>query len=423
MVLLLFIFLIVALLTGKKVYGIYINPISIFIGLFLLGFILLQISDFISISVLSAKMTWIYIVSFICYALGIIFSRAVGTRSYSQNKQDLSKCENRAYYQQEIKVIFSIVLVSTLIYWMACIRLYGTEGLFSNLLSSKETDNLSGLSNIVLYLKMLSIFLSPYVLYYIIIFKDKSPFYLIVLIFTFVANIAYTRNTIFYIAILDLMIYAYTRENKNKSVSLKWVLYAGIVFLLFRFFSYTQVLFNKQFSVEGTVLGRSVDAALLTIISYFAGPLVSASIYTAQMNNIPRLGYTLRNLMSLANMFGAGIDTSSYMPDYWVFIPFKFNTASIQFYIFGEGGWIWTIVFFILIGFIFDKSFCNYRNNGGKAQIMLLSFLSLLMILSIRGYLLGRLDMFIYLVTLLVIWFLNSGKVKRIVFTFKLRKR
>ena len=396
--------LISVILLGKSIYKSYINPLSIFLGVFLMGFLLLYSSDFINYDIISWKMKTAYLVSFVCYIIGIIMSQIYSHKNKDHDLGSAIENEDKTYYQQEINILFIIVLIATLIYWAACIRIYGTSGLFSNLLSSKEVDNINGLPIIILYLKMISIFF----------FLEKKPYYWIVFVFTFLANIAYTRNTIFYIIILDLMVYAYSRPINKTKQSFKWMVYVIIAYIAFRFFSYTQVLFNKEFAVEGTVMGIAINSAILTVVSYFAGPLVSASLYLDQIKDVPFLGYTLRNLFGIFNMFGAGIDTSVYQPDFWVMIPFKFNTAAIQFYILKEGGWIWLVIFFIIIGFLFDWIYWKYKRCYGKTRIMLLSFLSLVLILSVRGYLMNRLDMFIYLIVLLILYFLNNGKVRRI---------
>lgn len=390
-------------LSGKKLYKTYVNPCTLFLGIFEFAIFILYATDFFNINLISDKMWAIYILSFVAFILGITINRCSHFTIKKNNIKCKSKIEQR-YYLKEIWIIFIIALFATGIYWIQTIRIYGINGILKSLMTSYEVSNLNGIPVVVLYAKMLTLFLSPYVLNYIITYKERKLIYYCMIVFTFVANIAYTRDTLFYLVVLDGLVYAYTHIKRNSKVSFKWVGYliAGIFAL--KFFSYTQSLLNKQFEVSGHFLGVAMNSAFITIVSYFAGPIVSAGVYLKTLTNVPVGGYILRNFFSLINTFGIWkIDTDTYMPTDWVYIPFQFNTTSIQLYIYKEGGWLWIIFFFLLVGFIIDRAFINYIKKHSRYTLMLLIFLSLIMVMSIRSDMLTRLDMFIYILTLILL--------------------
>ena len=407
----------IVMLIGKRVYKTYANPIAFFVGVFFIAFFLLYSVDFISRDSLNDTIWVMYILSFVCFFLGILLSRNRRFRLGHGEKLGYDSENEQVRYVKEILLLFVIAAIATLIYWMQAVRLHGISGFINSLLTTQETDNLGGMPVIILYIKMVTIFLSPYTLNYIIEYKIRKPIYFAILIFTFAANIAYTRNVLFYIALLDLFVFIYTHIKENEKVSFKWILYIAVGVLAFRFFSFTQTLLNKQFEVRGTFLGTTISGPLVTVISYFTGPLISTGIYYTSIRDVPFLGYTFRNLLGFINSFGlATIDTNIYMPQTWVYIPFKFNTTTIQLYIFKEGGWIWLVIFFIILGFLADRLFLNYRNNKSRYTLMLLSFVSLVLVTGIRSYIVTRLDMFFYCLILFILYisrFVVFGSNKR----------
>ena len=406
--------LIITLLGGFALYKTYINPLSVFIGTFCLGFFLLFSTDFFDTSLISGT-TWImYFVSFLCFIIGIIIQRFLPLRIKHKSNTIYSEEIEKNKYKNEIIVIFVFSLIATLVYWGHSIVTHGFSGFFMQLLTTKETESASGLPTTILYIKMLTIFLSPYVVFYIMKYKEKIPYYIGIVIFTFFANVAYTRNVLFYILILDLFVVVFFGAKRKKKISFKWIIYLVIGTGAFRFFGYTQSLFKKQFGLQGTFFGNKLSNSLLTIISYFAGPLISSGIYMQRIDDVPFLGFTFRSVLNLAKSFGLlALDTNAYMPTEFVYIPFKFNTCTIQLYIMKEGGWIWFIIFFIIIGYIADRAFWNYRRSKSRYAMMGLIFIALLLITSIRSYMLTRLDMFIYIITLLLLMVARRIKVKR----------
>lgn len=392
------------IILGKKVYRTYVNPCTIFIGVFEFAFFMLFASDFINIKLITDKLWIIYLVSFFAFVMGIVLNRRYRFSINGKLYVDKGEKKEKKIYKKEIWIIFSLALVTTLIYWMQVVRMHGFSGIIRSLMTSYEVANLGGMPVIILYVKMLTIFLSPYVLNYIIVYKEKKMIYYVMIAFTFIANIAYTRDALFYLAALDGFVYAYTHIKNDSKISFKWAGYLILGVIALKFFSYTQSLLNKQFEVSGHFLGIQMSGAMITIVSYFVGPLVSAGIYLNTLNNVPFLGYILRNFFAIMNMLGiTNIDTDIYMPQEMVYIPFQFNTTPIQLYIFKEGGWIWLVLFFMAIGFIVDRTFVNYVKSHSRYTLMALIFWSLVLVMSIRSNMLTRLDMFVYILTLIVL--------------------
>jgi oligosaccharide repeat unit polymerase len=401
-------------LLGLLLYKNGINPLFLFIGNFTFSFFILYSVDFI-IKDISTWLAVIYFISFVCFILGIFLSRLlipIGKNSIGDSKHDIP----RNVYQREIKILFFITLTSTLIYWSQTVSRFGLNNLFSNLLTSHEMENLSGASSLILYAKMITVFLSPFTLNYMIKYKDKNYFYFIVLLFTFVANISYTRNVLFYILLLDVLVIIYSRETKKKSINIhslfKYVLIVLTSIGAIRFFTFTQELFNKEFEISGSFLNLEVSPSIATVISYYVGPLVSTEIYLSNTNNVPFLGFTFRNFIDLMAIFGINIDTISYSGQSWVYIPFKFNTSTIHYYIYSEGGILWTIIFFIILGLLADYTYRKFKSYQDTNALMGLILISLILITSIRSYILTRLDILIYIVLLLMLVLLRKVRLK-----------
>ena len=410
--LLFFLVLLISLLVSKKTYGFFISPLTIFIGVFSIGFAFLFGSSFIDYSLIDERTALIYILSFCFFVVGTFFygffARIRKNTYIVRKKQPFTKKK----YKISIYVLFLIVLIATSLYWIACAKSLGTSNLFMSILETKEIESIAGFPTILLYLKMISVFLSPYVVFYIIKYNDYSVKLFLIVIFTLLANIAYTRMSLFYVIALDLFVFIYAKEKPKKKSFKKTILtgtcvVATLIISLY-IFSFTQALLNKTFNINGQLFGMKIDNSTATIISYFSGPIVSSRVYLDEMTSIPKLGYTLRSFKSLINMFGADFDTSSYFPEKWVYIPFKFNTASIQFYIFGEGGFLWLCIFFFAFGAISSGVFIHFKNNKDPFSLMILAIISLVLFFSIRGYLFTRLDVFIFVVITFILYVMGK---------------
>ena len=204
---------------GKAIYKRYINPIMLFVGVQLIGLILLYGSSFITAELITPSIGYIYIASYLFFILGNL----IGVRKkhfftekvYKSNVQIKENDETEIkYYETMIITLGIVLLISTLIYWASCISRFGIAAFFNNLLHTKASS--TDVSNFVLYLKMISVFLSPYTLYYIIKFNKRKPILFAIIILTILSNIAYTRNVLFYIAILDLLVIAFSRPEGIK---------------------------------------------------------------------------------------------------------------------------------------------------------------------------------------------------------------
>ena len=214
-----------------------------------------------------------------------------------------------------------------------------------------------------------------------------------------------------------MLVIAFSRpEGIKKEEKRKPVFYIVIVVGMYLFFTYTQSEFNKQFNISGSVFGKTVSSGLLTIISYFSGALATVGIYLDQINNTPFLGHSFRTLINFLNPLGLNINTTAYQPTHWVYIPFRYNTSSIQYYIFSEGNWPWTIIFFFLFGYIFAKVYIWFKRKKSFSSMLALCFLSWMAVLSSREYIMVRLDSFFFIVFILITYMHEAGKLKRIVF-------
>ena len=405
---------ILAIFIGTSLYKTYINPVTIFIGIFCLGGFTLFSSDFFYTSLISSTVWYMYIASFVCFFLGILLRRGIPLRIKRQPTETDDEELEKEIYQKEIRALFVVTLLATIITWSQRISTIGLSSFLMTLLTTKEAEKIRGLPTFILYVKMITIFLSPFVVNYIIRYKDRRPIYFIIIAFTFAANISYNRNVLFYILLLDLFVFIYSRSKTSVKFSFKWAAYIVVIVLTFRFFAYTQSLLNKEFNIQGTFLGNQISGSMITVISYFAGPLVSTGIYMDRLASAPFWGYTFRSVLSILNGFGIiRMDTNTYMPTEFVYIPFKFNTTTIQLYIIKEGGWLWLMVFFIILGYAADRLFWDYRNSRSRYCMMGLALVSLLLITSIRSYIFTRLDMFLYFITLIVLLIARRVKIHR----------
>jgi len=418
MVIIIFVFFIIEFSIGRSLFKKNVNPIMSFVGVQLISLLLLYGSSFINISIITPRVLCIYFISFICYTLGCVLGSR--PKNYEINQYEMIREDDEQDYQFKIVLLGMILLISTLIYWSACIDSFGMGSFFQQLLHTKPSENTIAVSNIVLYFKMISLFLSPYVLFFIIKYRNKRIINYFILILTFVSNIAYTRNVLFYIVILDLFVIVYSRSNNGKKRSIKrWFLLIAIIIAMFWFFSYTQTEFNKQFIIDGTIFGRNVNGGFLTIVSYFSGGMSTVGLYLEDIANTPFLGHTFRTLIGFLSPLGFSMNTALYQPTQWVYIPFQYNTSSMQYYIFSEGGWLWTIVFFLLFGFAHTKVYYWYINKKSFSGILFLCFFSLMSVLSVREYIMVRLDSFIYLLFATVCYMQESKRLKRIHITFR----
>lgn len=397
-------------LISKKVYHSFFTPFSIFMCIFSLAFGVLFGASFIDSALIKDSFAFAYFLSFAFFALGTFISHMLQKKGAKAiNKKEITD----KTYKRIILFLLIISVISTGIYWFYYIRVFGTSNFFANLLLAGGTKEGIGIPNIVLYLRMTVVFLSPFVCFYMAKHKDYSFKYVAIVIFTIISSLAYTRMTLFYIVILDALVFVFS-FNRNGKASLKKRLIGisimiVVILLLFIFFAATQKMFNKESTANVDLFGNSVNGPLVSVVSYFCGPLVSSSIYASDLSGVPFLGYTFRMLRSFLNVLGFNLDSASYFPDYWVYIPFQFNTATLQFYVYGEGGLLWVCLFYFGIGFLSNKLFEDFMKNKDTVTMMALAFVSLVLLLSIREYLLTRLDMLIYLALIVVILFFRRS--------------
>lgn len=394
---------------SRRLFQAWLNPISLFVCLFFFAFFVLFSVNYIDTKLLDAELYLLYFLSFFAYILGVLlaYNKHKGIKNILRTKE----LDNEKRYAREIRVLFYIVAIFTLLHWSRSIAQYGILGLFSALIVTKFED--MDTSNIFIMFSMISMFLSPYTFFYILKYKKWKTIYSLILLFTFIANLSYSRATLFWIFFLDIFVLVYYYQfNRIKKSPIKIIILVALALFLFgSYFSSTQEMLGKASDdTSSTFWGIPISASVATIITYFAGPLVSPYHYLRMNVDVPDFGFTLRLLYDRLSIIGINIDTEKYMPEEFVPIPFQFNTTAIHYYIFSEGGFIWVVLFFCILGFIVDKAYYSFQKRGDRFSLMWLCFLSLLLFMSLRSYLMTFLCALIYLIALFILKQINRIK-------------
>lgn len=402
LILLLFFLICINCFIDRKI----VSPNNIFLGMFFLAFCILKAVNFIDSRLISSETTLIYLLSFGFFLMGSsIYKIALEMSGKSQiTISNKKKDKDKKEYWKEIKVLFFLMLVSTIIYIYRIVSSYGLSGLLSSIISAQRDVVFKNVSPLFQYLNFISLFLSPYCFNYLIKFKDNKKRCIIIILATILTNVAYTRNVIFYILVLDILVYLFSSNREKKGINLNWIKYILVILGLFLFFSYTQSLFNKEVDASATLLGIPISPSITTIIAYSVGPLVSTSVYLNSYRYVPFLGFSLRNFRALLSILPFfSFETENYMPVEFVNIPIRFNTTTMQYYIYTEGGWIWLCVFYLLYGVIITSVYYKYKRTNSDLCFMVFVILMLVLIFSIREYLFIRLDVFVFFLILIII--------------------
>ncbi len=351
--------------------------------------------------------------------------KSVFVSSYNVSLEDSFFIKRRHW--KDIKILSAFFIGSLLLYYIGGISFFGLTGFLKAIFLMQETEIVSGygvLGKILLYVKNIGIFLSPYALLYMLKYKEKKLKIYVLLIIILVATISYTRNSLAYYLIIDIFVYLYYKQKEVKKLEVKTIIAIVLLIIIFgNIFSYSQNLLNKVFDVSGNFIGMPVSSRIATLIAYFCGPLISTDIYIKSIPNIPFLGYTLRNVYDFLELLGIKYDTVKYASQDFVYIPFKFNTSTIQYYIYAEGGYIWTIIYFFSLGIVTASSWKNYYKKQDSLSLIFLSFISLLLVTMIRSYILMRLDVLIFLAIYGILKIRNESDKKRLKKYFKRESR
>lgn len=388
----------------------------IFLGVFFFSFFVLFSTDFI-IKTLSNKVVVIYLLSFICYFIGylaVMYTKKPITNydayTNKMNSGYVSNClendnEKKSMWL-EIKVLATIYISSLLIYYGCAVKLFGLENVFKNILLFHEIDvvNLLGpYGKIVLYIKKIGFFLSPYSLVFYLTYREKKIKTICFIFLTLIGTISYTRNLFIYICIIDMFIILYMNQKEKKKISfMKVIIVAVVGVAIINLFAITQSLFNKVFNVNGSFLGIPISSSVATIISYLCGTLISTDMYLLNVPQMPPLGFTMWVLYDLLDLLGANFNVDQYVGQYFVNIPFKFNTSTVQYYIFSEGGYIWIVFFFLFFGGISAVVWRKYMSAKNANSTMILALVSLISVTMIRSYMLLSLDVVIFIFLLII---------------------
>lgn len=403
-------------MAGKLLFRRRINPLFLFVGVFVFAFFLLNASDFITNSI-SSKTKSIYVSSIVAFIFGLAFRILMKKKHQNKYRQEpcASNINDRKHWSI-IKTLSFLYIAALFIYFLSGVITYGFASFFQYILilyPDEVVKQLGSIGTLVLYLKMIGMFLSPYALSYILFYKTKQVRLWILIVFTLVGSISYTRNILFYTILLDVFVFIYYARNKASNFKFaKSFKMITISLGLGYFFLYTQSLFNKVLKVSGSLLGIPITSGLVTIIAYFCGPLVSTSTYLESSPEIPMLGFTLRNLYNLLDVFGTNFNTLIYSGLDFIYIPFKFNTATMQYYNFSEGGHFWLILFYFMLGMWSASIWIQYYKKKDALSLVMLSFTSVLLVTSIRSYILTRLDVLVFLVIYFILSVSYNKKIR-----------
>lgn len=387
-----FIFLVSWCLYQKKI----IAPGLFFLINFSFGFLIFSASNFIEHD-LSARTYIILLISFFCFIIGNLFAKVtVIKQNYAtvayKTVEDMSARDFKI-----ITVLYVLFLIGALYSVYFYISHLGLMNYFTNIVSINSNE-IPVDSTLMLYLKKIGQVLAIYATYCLLAYNKKKIYYLFIIITLVALNISYQRNELFYIVGLIAITYMYMHQSKASTSAErkkrgKTIFVIAIILLAaLMFFVRTQKDFGKTAQFEGKLFGKHVSNTLITPISYYIGPFASTSKYLDNIQDTPFMMYTGRFVYDILSRLGL-CDISSFQYGVpFVSIPFSFNTATMQYYIFSEGGYLWLSIFYILIGYLSYKWYKNYLETKDLLPLIKLVYISFMLLFSIREYALMRID-------------------------------
>ncbi|WP_195514515.1 O-antigen polymerase [Enterococcus sp. 1001283B150225_161107_E12] len=232
----------------------------------------------------------------------------------------------------------------------------------------------------------------------------KSKKILFYWIISVLVNISVKRNVLFYIVIYNLVIYLFNNANKKKSIlKIKELVLLSISsFGSIYIFQFLQKKLNKESLLfKPEIFFIPISTSFATSLLYYIGNPISFSIYMSDISDyskqVPFLGITFRFVYKIIyGLFGKTYD-DSFLALKFVNTPYPFNTTFSQYYIYLEGGILWLIVFYFLLGFFSIRSYLLFIQRKDYISLVNLSFILVFMIFSIREYLPILLDFWVFL--------------------------
>lgn len=401
---------------SKRLYTKNLNPLSAWVGIWGVATFLYINSDFISHN-LAFKSVFIYVSGFAFFVIGVLFNYLVYGKRLSK---EASNCYYLKAKQTEKTILDKIINFG---FWFAVIDLLfllvfvgakvGILRFFSAMIHYYESDfSPGGFLNIFytlfLYSKRVLICFSLLCVIYVIRYRQKVLRSFITILINILICISYSRTLIFYLIVL-IAICAYFSISDEKGIKFRHILFVLLTLLFFYFyFTYSQNELNKMFGFNGTVLGLPLSDSAITFLSYFIGTFKSSDFYLETMSTPYPLIGTLRFVYELF-----GVNTTKYFTQDFVNIPFMYNTANIQFYLYYEGGFIWLIFALFIFGFLASKAFLTYEKNKGALDVVLVSMVFLGIFFSIRSYMIIYLDYLLPLLTVFALKVWTSRRLKK----------
>jgi oligosaccharide repeat unit polymerase len=408
----------------------YINPFILFVSNLLFALAIFYSVDFIDHTI-SEKTFSILIISIIAFSFGTILAVVVSNPRYKVRGR-LSKGQNILEGSRPRGLQLKDLNFIRLLFWISMIGfvyyLYVVQSSIGivNVLSNPNLLNLAigfdeiSFSSIPTYMMKISTVNSMLILIYILKFKPKFIGIYVMYFLEIAMNISVKRDVLVHMLVLNILVYLYYNSDvirikaqslKQNSKTLKGIILAlCIIFFAGYYFATTQRLLNKEVTLTGSLFGLSLPSFIVTIILYYAANFKSFDIYLLNESDVPLLGGTLRFLYKGLDGVRLINYDDSFLSLNFVSTPELFNTTLGQYYIYSEGGLIWTIIFYSSIGFIATMLYLKYQKDKSETTLMLLALISTLLLFSIREYLVIFIDFWI---SLLIIFTLHIRLKKR----------
>lgn len=415
---LIFLFLfIVVLLSSKFLWGRIFTPFTVFIGSFTLCFCLFYGSSFLykDLSSHSIIIVLFSIFSFIC---GSLIYKVIPKKNIGKS----SKVKKNFYNEINIEIFSNIVFILSVIGFMGyMISIQRSIGILNaiqnpNLLNIAISQDLIQVNSLILILFKLSLPNSGLILIQNLIFRKKKK-NIIFWIISVAINISVRRNVLFYLIIFNLFIYLYFIQSKKlRKIDLKKfipiILSLGT---LISFFQYMQKSLNKETMIlKPEIFSIPISSNIINALLYYIGNPQSFSQYLEEnngiVNNVFFLGASLRFPYKMLSIpLDLNFD-DTFLEMNFVNIPYLFNTTFSQYYVYIEGGIIWVIILYFVVGFVSSRFFVKYTKSNNFITLMWLSFITLCLFFSVREYLPILLDFWVFVVYMLILMFVTNFK-------------
>lgn len=393
---------ILSLLFSKLFIGEIFTPFSIFLCNYFLCLTLFFGSSFVNKDI--SHSGWLILsISLVVFVLGNILYISMPKKKKEFRGYNQDKIRSILFKFSQATFILSLLgFISYLIVIQQKVGLLNTI-LDPNLLNLAISEDTISINMISLIFFKLSFPNSGILLLQYLEF-GKSKKILFYWIISVLINISVKRNVLFYIVIYNLVIYLFNNANKKKSILkikelvLLLISSVGSIYI----FQFLQKKLNKESLLfKPEIFFIPISTSFATSLLYYIGNPISFSIYMSEISDyskqVPFLGITFRFIYKIIyGLFGKTYD-DSFLALKFVNTPYPFNTTFSQYYIYLEGGILWLIVFYFLLGFFSIRSYLLFIQRKDYISLVNLSFILVFMIFSIREYLPILLDFWVFL--------------------------